>query len=98
VHGIRREGIARLKLEVPIRMHALKLTAENGLSFVVAAAEGRQYILERSMDLREWTPVSTNLATSARLELTGRAEPDARSGYYRVRTHPGRNADFPNLP
>jgi hypothetical protein len=88
VHGIRREGIARLKLEIPIRIHSLRLTPDNGISLVIAASERQHYVLENSVDLREWTPVSTHLATSARLEVIGRTPPDARSGYYRVRTHP----------
>jgi hypothetical protein len=55
----------------------------NHFQFIVNGPRGQSYVTERSPDLANWSPLSTNLATSSRFTLTD-TNASNPFGFYRV--------------
>ena len=75
------EGAARLSAPA---QSAADIAAE-GFRMTLSGAPGTSYVLERSADLSEWTPISTNLLTESELELRDPA-PGTEMNFYRTLT------------
>ena len=59
----------------------------NHFQFIVNGPRGQSYVTETSPDLANWSPLSTNLATSSRFTITD-TNASNPLGFYRVRHGP----------
>jgi uncharacterized delta-60 repeat protein len=87
VNGFRRPGVARINGDesTELRIEPGAGFADGEFRFEIISQAGRQYALDASDDLINWTPLSTNTAVGVTLEFTdpGAAGLDRR--FYRVR-------------
>ncbi len=68
----------------PIMLGAAKMTSTGTFQFTYSATQGLNYAVDRSADLLNWQPVSTNSATSSQVTFTDTAA-TGLANFYRVR-------------
>lgn len=88
VNDTPRLGLARLRADSILRIDSIQLDPVGGKWIAVAVSPGKPYVLESSSDLSTWSPIMTNLATSARLDLDDRISPNRALRFYRVKRLP----------
>jgi hypothetical protein len=81
--GVPRANLARLNGDPELSLVSLKLEAE-GPSLTWVSLPGRQYAVERSVDLRAWTNVQTTSATGYSVTYQDSLPSAAPSRFYRV--------------
>jgi hypothetical protein len=87
-----RGGVASGTLDVQIDPASVigqtspRLEVQGGqISVKFYGVPGCTYVVERSLDLGSWTPISTNSVTTGSLEISIVDNPGAGSAYYRLK-------------
>lgn len=58
--------------------------SSNGFAFQLSVPAGLTYVIQASTDLRAWTPIATNVATSGTVVFTDTAASNYRQRFYRA--------------
>src|SRR5207247_242470 len=61
---------------------------ENGWKLCVSGQRGREFILEKSLDLKQWQPESTNSLVRWKASFAIPVANDQQSAFFRIRTEP----------
>jgi hypothetical protein len=69
VNGTRRNGLARLHGDPPLRFVPTGSSMNGAFQLTLATQPGKTYFLQNSIDLLNWGPVSTNIASGFSLEF-----------------------------
>jgi hypothetical protein len=65
-----------------------QLAAEEGWKLCVSGQRGREFILEKSRDLKDWLPESTNSLVRWKASFTIPVGNDRQTAFFRIRTEP----------
>jgi uncharacterized delta-60 repeat protein len=86
VRGVARNRVARIVAnETPaMSFTGFVVTPDKPPRLTIMSNPGRTYVLEKSSNLLSWTPVTTNLASSATLDLVDPELPTASQRFYRA--------------
>ena len=76
VNGTRRNGLARLHGDPPLRFVPTGWLRNGAFQLTLATQPGKTYFLQSSIDLLNWSPLSTNIASGFALEFQ---DPNAAS-------------------
>ena len=84
VNGIRRNGIARLNGNPPLRFVPTRPLVNGAFRLTLATQPGNTYVLQSSIDLLNWIPVNTNIASGFWLEFEDANAAGVRQRFYRA--------------
>ncbi len=84
VNGIRRNGIARLNGDPPLRFVPARPLVNGAFRLTLATQPGKSYVLQSSIDLLNWIPVNTNIASGFWLEFEDANAAGVRQRFYRA--------------
>jgi uncharacterized delta-60 repeat protein len=82
-----RPGLVLLHGDPALRLVAITPRLDTGTTLTVAVLPGRSYVLEASVDLQAWAPVTTNTASGYLLDLEDPGAPNLAQRFYRVVAH-----------
>jgi uncharacterized delta-60 repeat protein len=82
--GVPRSGLVRLHGDPELRLTSLAQHPDGGVNFTWLSLPGRSYVVEGSSDLRTWSQVQSNIATSYELNFR-QSSPAGEHRFYRVK-------------
>jgi len=82
------EAVIGLLPEEAVRMGSWGFTSEGYFNFRLLGATESRYVIEVSLDLRQWVPVSTNGPVNGELECVHPASQSLPRGFYRAKSSP----------
>src|SRR5207244_8790136 len=84
VNGTRRNGLARLHGDPPLRFVPTGWLRNGAFQLTLATQPGKTYFLQSSIDLLNWIPLSTNIASGFALEFQDPNAPRVRPHFHRA--------------
>jgi hypothetical protein len=85
VNGVPQPFLVRPHGDPPLRIGISGLTRTGAVGLTVNSLPRRVYVLGRSKDLWNWTPVRTNTAASYEFDLSDVISPSEPRRFYRIR-------------
>lgn len=80
-----RFGLGRLRMDIPLRIVSHTHEAKGTSHLLANALPDRSYTLQSSENLRDWTDLSTQVATTNRIEFSDAPAPSLPRRLYRVK-------------
>ena len=84
VNGTRRNGLARLHGDPPLRFVPTDWLRNGAFQLTLATQPGKTYFLQGSIDLLNWSPLSTNIASGFALEFQDSNAAGVGQRFYRA--------------